>query len=81
MLTFKKPAVLLQGGPRDGWAYFADEIENVVRWNRLPYVETEEFVVHPRTGGKIYSRVWRYAPDIAPTVPAEPPAPDPWDFA
>lgn len=79
-LKFDKPAVLLEGGPRDGWAYFEDEIERLVTIERycgreLGYRPTERFAVHPRTGGRIQSRVWEYVPPSADFADS---AADPW---
>ncbi len=80
-LKIERPAVLLEGGPRDGWAYFEDEIEDLVRieaycGRRFDYQRTSRFTVHPRTNGAARSRVWSY---IAPGRPQEPER-DPWDF-
>lgn len=68
-LLIKKPAVLFEGGPWDGWARFEDEMDSLVRCrlragDPLPYRRTERFAVHPRTNGKVHSRVWEYCPEV-----------------
>jgi hypothetical protein len=64
-LWFAGKAVLCEGGPRDGWAYFLDDIEEMVRiWGRngkvFNYRPTKRTVIHPRTRGKITSVIWEY---------------------
>jgi hypothetical protein len=67
-LELKKPAVLLEGGPRHGWAYHEDEIPEMVRvsvdgFRPFPYRRTDRFAVHPRTNLQVESRIWEYDPE------------------
>lgn len=62
-LKIKKPAVLLIGGPMDGWAYYTTDAEAKVLIGErtgkpFPYAPTGERRVHPRTNGQVTSDVW-----------------------
>jgi len=66
-LKLKRPAVILDGGPRHGWAYYLDDLQEQARateamGRRFDYVPTGEYIPHPRAGGKVLSEVWRWAP-------------------
>jgi hypothetical protein len=70
-LVLKKPAVLLEGGPKHGWSYHEDYMPTLVAAYEhvgevFPYRPTGRFEVHPRTAGKHSSRVWEYFEPEAP---------------
>lgn len=65
-LLITKPSALMEGGPRDGWAYHLDQLERMVRIEEyfgrtFPYRPTDRTVIHPRTNGKTTSAIWEYA--------------------
>jgi hypothetical protein len=66
-LKLKRPAVILEGGPRNNWGYYRDDVEKLVATDayagrRFPYERTGTYKPHPRAGGKFMSEIWRYAP-------------------
>lgn len=61
-----KPAVILQGGPRDGWSYFVDDM---IAYAKLPdpthwvhdYHATTRERLHPENNNAM-SKIWEYRP-------------------
>lgn len=67
-IKIERPAIWLDGGPRDGWVYFADEFDALVRiglggyGQRVHYMPTDEKREHPYAipGPHSTLSVWRY---------------------
>lgn len=57
--------MLLVGGPRDGWCYYTEDIEEQETatermGKKLDYERSDDFLVHPVNG--VSCRVWRWLP-------------------
>lgn len=74
-----RPAVILEGGPRDGWCYYVDDIEHQARataatGHLFAYSPTGRYTPHPVTGVDVL--VWQHtggtAASTAATAPERP---------
>lgn len=80
-ILVEKPAAILEGGPRDGWSYYLDDLALIQRVERQMngrqfwYRPTDRTTVHPRTFGEVESAVWEYVPELDPFIPPPPPPP------
>lgn len=80
-IEIKRPSALLEGGPRGGWGYYVDELQQVVRMEaeingrEFWYRPTGRKIPHPRTFGEVKSEVWEYVVELDPFAPKPPPPP------
>lgn len=59
-----RAVVMLIGGPRDGWAYYADDLDRLVvaaqhSGRTFPYRPDDEMMVHPGTTDTVVG-VWKW---------------------
>lgn len=64
LITIPKPAARLEGGPKDGWVYFIDDLEHEQRIAQrmgtvFSYKPTRAKCVLPWTGG-VEGIIWRW---------------------